>query len=61
MVMVKRPCDYYYQVTGQLALIGTQFFDFIVWTEVDMRTKQIKFDAELRDEAITGRKGIISG
>ena len=28
--------DYYFQVTGQLALTGAEFCDFIVWTEVDI-------------------------
>ena len=49
-VMLKRTHDYYYQVTGQLALTGAQFCDFVVWTEVDMFIERIHFDAKLWDD-----------
>ena len=45
--MFKRTHDYYHQVTGQLALTGTQFGDFIVWTKVDVHIKRIYFNTEL--------------
>jgi len=32
---LKRTHDYYYQVTGQLALTEALFCDFVVWTEFD--------------------------
>ena len=43
---LKRTHDYYYQVTGQLALSGSQFCDFVVWTEVDIHIKRIHLDRE---------------
>ena len=49
-VMLKRTHDYYYQITGQLALTGAQFCDFVVWTEVDMFIERVHFDAELWDD-----------
>jgi len=50
VVMLKRMHDYYYQVTGQLALTGAQFCDFVVWTEVDMHIERISFDTMLWDD-----------
>jgi len=44
---LKRMHDYYYQVTGQLALTVAQFCDFVVWTEVDMHIEYIHLDSEL--------------
>ena len=48
-VALKRMYDYYYQDTGQSALTGAQFCDFVVWTEVDMHIERISFDAMLWD------------
>jgi len=47
---LKRTHNYYYQVTGQLALTGAQFCDFIVWTEVDMHIERIHLDKELWED-----------
>ena len=49
-VILKRTHDYYYQVTGQLALTGAQFCDFVVWTEVDIFIERIHFDSKLWNE-----------
>ena len=46
-VVLKNIHDYYYQVMGQLALKGAQFCDFVIWTEIDMHTERISFDATL--------------
>ena len=48
-VTLKRTHDYYYQVTGQLALTGAQFCDF-VWTEIDMHIERISLDDVLWDD-----------
>ena len=39
--------DYYYQVTGQLALTSAEFCDFVVWTETDIHIERVKLDVEL--------------
>ena len=46
--------DYYYQVTGQLALTNAEFCDFAVWTEVGTHIERVKLDvglwAEMKDK-----------
>jgi len=49
---LKRTHNYYYQITGQLALTGAQFCDFIVWTEVDMYIERIHLDRELLEDML---------
>ena len=51
-IMLKRTHDYYYQVTGQLALTGAQFCDFVIWTEVDMHVERIYLDSELWEDIV---------
>jgi len=49
---LKRTHNYYYQVTGQLALTGAQFCDFVVWTEVDLHIERIHLDRELWEDML---------
>ena len=49
-VILKRTHDYYYQVSGQLALTGAQFCDSVVWTEIDVHIERISLDAVLWDD-----------
>ena len=49
-VILEKTHAYYYQVTGQLALTGAQFCDFVVWTEIDMHIERISLDAVLWDD-----------
>ena len=49
-VILKRTHDYYYQVTGQLALTGALFCDFVVLTEIDLHIECISLDAVLWDD-----------
>ena len=51
-IVLKRMHDYYYQVTGQLALTGAQFCDFVVWTEEDIHIERIRLDNELWDDMV---------
>ena len=39
--------DYYFQVTGQLALTSAEFCNFVVWTEVDIHIERIQLDVHL--------------
>jgi len=51
-VMLKRAHDYYYQITGQLALTG-QVHNVVIllcWTEIDVHIERIAFDATLWNE-----------
>ena len=52
-VQLKRTHNYYYQVTGQLALTGAQFCDFIVWTTVEIHIERIFLDDNLWKEMVT--------
>ena len=49
-IALNRRHDYYFQVTGQLALTRAEFCDFVVWTEVDIHIERVKFDVELWTE-----------
>ena len=44
-VSLKRTHNYYYQVTGQLAITGACICYFVVWTCKDIFIKEIKLDA----------------
>ena len=46
-ISLNRRHDYYFQVTGQIALTGAEFCDFVVWTDVDIHIERIMFDVEL--------------
>ena len=39
--MLNRKHDYYYQVTGQIALTGGEFCDFVVWTPNELHIQRI--------------------
>ena len=53
-IALNRGHDYYFQVTGQIALTGAEFCDFVVWTEVDIHYKRVLLDvhlwAEMKDK-----------
>ena len=49
-IALNRHHDYYFQVTGQLALTSAEFCDFIVWTEVDIHIERILLDVDLWTE-----------
>jgi len=44
--------DYYYQITGQLALTGAQFCNLIVWTNLEIHVERIFPDNELWTETV---------
>ena len=44
---LKRGHDYYYQVTGQLAITGADFCDFVVWTFQWLPSRKIMFRSSL--------------
>ena len=46
-IMLNWKHDYYYQVTGQIALTGAEFCDFVVWTEVDIHIERILLDVTM--------------
>ena len=52
-VQLKRAHNYYYQISGQLALTGAQCCDFIVWTMVEMHIERIFLDDNLWKEMVT--------
>ena len=49
-ITLNRRHDYYFQITGQLALTSAEFCDFVVWTEVDIHIERIKLDVDLWTE-----------
>ena len=49
---LKRTHDYYYQITGQLALTGAQFCDLVVWTNLEIHVERIFLDNELWTEMV---------
>ena len=49
-IALNRRHDYYFQVTGQLALTSAEFCDFVVWTEVDIHIERIQLDVHLWTE-----------
>ena len=49
-VQLNRQHNYYFQVTGQIALTKAEFCDFVVWTEVDIHIERVLLDAALWTE-----------
>lgn len=47
---LKTSHDYYYQIIGQLGITGAEYFDFIVWTLVDVHIQRMFMDIELWQE-----------
>ena len=42
--------NYYYQVQGQLGIVGQQFCDFVCWTPNGLYVERIKFDPDFFQE-----------
>ena len=43
-VKLKRSHDYFYQVQGQMAVVGVQWCDFIIWTPAFIHVERIYYD-----------------
>ncbi|SMN02463.1 phage-related exonuclease [uncultured Candidatus Thioglobus sp.] len=43
-VMLKRNHDYFYQVQGQMAVVGAQWCDFVIWAPAFFHIERISYD-----------------
>ena len=43
-VKLKRSHDYFYQVQGQMAVVGVQWCDFIIWAPAFIHVERIYYD-----------------
>ena len=58
--ILKRSHDYYFQVTGQLAITGAEYCDFVVWMLVDLHIERVYMDRELWKEMTEKNESLLS-
>lgn len=50
--------QYYYQVQGDMGIVGVEWCDFIIWTTKDMTIERTYFDKTFRRKCLEKLKSV---